>query len=162
MSRSKSYETANKKVKLGTSSDSISTSTSYIQPVISSELMNQSQYKSMDSSSIISGLDDEYLLQPAFNINKFNTGSTMDNDDLDSLTSNESIRSYYSNINNYDIYDDVSHNYNYNYNYNQNYDYDYNNENNENGDEDAIEDEIYDKERERIELRMQFLKEMEI
>lgn len=95
------------------------------------------------ASSIISGLNDDYLLESPVNLVPYNS-------DMDSILSDESIRSYYSNINSNEIY------YEHDDSLPRNRDSDYYTY------EDDLEEPSYDKEQERQELRLQFMRELEI
>lgn len=95
------------------------------------------------TNSIISGLNDDYLLESPVNLVPYNS-------DMDSILSDESIHSYYSNINSNEIYYEEEENLprstdNYYYTY-----------------EDDLDEPSYDKEQERQELRLQFMRELEI
>ncbi|ODV65638.1 hypothetical protein HYPBUDRAFT_153858 [Hyphopichia burtonii NRRL Y-1933] len=89
-----------------------------------------------DDISLMSGLGDEFLLQPSFNLNKYNTNSPADSQSIlsydDEIYDDESIHSYYSDLNNYEVYQD---------------------------EEDMKEE--FNKYKERMELRLQFIKELE-
>lgn len=106
------------------------------------DVMDDSASTLTDNKSIITGFD-EVLLQPAFNLNKYNT------DDMLSILSDESIHSYYSDINQNDVYYDYIYD-NYSLHQVPNVEHKYNYDND------------YNKEKERLELRLQFQKELEI
>lgn len=104
--------------------------------------MDDSSSTLTDSKSIISGFD-EILLQPAFNLDKYNL------EDAESILSDDSIHSYYSDINQNDVYYDyIYDNYSLHQVPNNEVQYNY--------------DDDYNKEKERLELRLQFQKELQI
>lgn len=88
--------------------------------------------KDSDVRSIISGLD-EYILQPSFNLNPTKLGELSD---AESVSSDDLIHSYYS-----DYARDAAYPYYY---------------------EEETHTESYERQQERLELRAQFLKELEI